>query len=711
MLFLLLACQPDDGGGKDAVIDTAQPEDTEIIDPVDTDDTEDTGTEAQCTDKPKAGTVSTVNDCTYTPEPSGNPFDATVEWAMTHELIDPSTGDTVPAFTFSDEKDLNAVFQAPAVGQATDDNGDGDVDSDDTPDIAVNMGDEFGDEVSVLRLISGDGSKVHDSIFWSDGVAPYLFAGVAMADIDQDGLTEVVTVVTDGSECFPAAYEVSTSGKLSLEHVGSDDVWCAAHAPSLGDVNGDGWVDVVLGGQVLDGRDLSVSWEGTGGRGWYHSSYYGVADGYWNSGYHSFPYDLDGDGLTLEVVAGNTVYNSDGSTFCTLEGKDGYPAVADILDNDGKPEIVLSGNNSVSLFRVGSSSCTLVDTIDNKPFDDMPTLPTHPLGCDEGRRSFGGQPTVADFDGDGAPEIGVAGSCYYTVYNAASNGNLTRYAMYPTRDWSSASTGSTVFDFNGDGAAEVVFSDENAVYVWGVDTSSGLDPWERLVPLLEDENHKSWTIHEYPLVADVDGDGKAEILAVNGPRPDFMDEYGIYVLGAADDDWVSARPVWNQHAYYVTNISDSGDVGYADPNYSPYTNDDFNSFRQQAPGSFGALAAPDLHPVAEVCQEACGEPALVWVQVANEAPYITATGGIWVSIIGVKGNTETLLESKQVPADIAPGELTGTLEVVVNGWASYDHLLVFVDDPDLGGSADWGQAKECDESDNTVIVALDSLCE
>jgi hypothetical protein len=283
--------------------------------------------------------------------------------------------------------------------------------------------------------------------------------------------------------------------------------------------------------------------------------------------------------------------------------------------------------------------------------------------------------------------------------------------MYPTRDWSSASTGSTVFDFNGDGAAEVVFSDENAVYVWGVDTSSGLDPWERLVPLLEDENHKSWTIHEYPLVADVDGDGKAEILAVNGPRPDFMDEYGIYVLGAADDDWVSARPVWNQHAYYVTNISDSGDVGYADPNYSPYTNDDFNSFRQQAPGSFGALAAPDLHPVAEVCQEACGEPALVWVQVANEAPYITATGGIWVSIIGVKGNTETLLESKQVPADIAPGELTGTLEVVVNGWASYDHLLVFVDDPDLGGSADWGQAKECDESDNTVIVALDSLCE
>ena len=722
-LLALLACQPDDGGGKDRVEDTAAPEDTEV-DPI---DTEDTGVEPLCEDPPSSGAVNTVGSCEYVPEPSGNVFDATVEWAMTHELVDPSTGDTVPAYTFAEEDELHAVFQAPAVGQATDDNGDGTVDQDDTPDIAVNMGDEFGEEVSILRLLSGDGSEVHDSLFWTafagDSYAPYLFAGVAMADIDSDGRTEIVTTVTNEEGlCFPAAYEVSSSGQLSLESVGDDDIWCAAHAPSLADIDGDGWVDVVLGDQVLDGRDLSLWWEGGEGRGWYHSSYYGVADGYWNSGYHSFAYDMDGDGLEMEVVAGNTVYNADGSLYCELghygnsgweKAKDGYPAVADIRSKDGKPEIVISGNNTVGLFKGqpdGNDRCVGIDIIDNAPFDDEPGLPTHPLGCDTSRRSFGGPPTVADFNGDGVPDIGVAGSCYYTVYST-TGGSLDRYAMVPTRDWSSVSTGSTVFDFNGDGSAEVVFSDELAVYVWGIDTSSGLDPWERFIPLLEDSNHSSWTIHEYPLVADVDGDGKAEIVAVNGPRPDSMDAYGLYVLGAADDDWVSARPIWNQHAYYVTNIDDDGDIGYADPNYSPFTSEDYNSFRQQAPGSFGALAAPNLYPEVELCQAECGSPALVWVQVANEAPYISADGGIAVSVYGVKGNNETLLSTQLVPSDIQPGDLTGALEFSVSNWSSYDELRVLVDDPSQGGSTEWGQAKECDEEDNDLVISLSDLCE
>ena len=167
-----------------------------------------------------------------------------------------------------------------------------------------------------------------------------------------------------------------------------------------------------------------------------------------------------------------------------------------------------------------------------------------------------------------ATEIGVAGSCWYNIYKYDDNSYLTRLAVAETRDWSSASTGATVFDFDGDGANEVVFSDESAVYVWLVDDSPDLDPWERMITLLEDtENHGSWTIHEYPLVADVDGDGKAEIIAVNSHLQDDLGEptehYGIYVLGSSNDEWVSARPQWNQHACYVTNIKETGEVGYA----------------------------------------------------------------------------------------------------------------------------------------------------
>jgi hypothetical protein len=61
----------------------------------------------------------------------------------------------------------------------------------------------------------------------------------------------------------------------------------------------------------------------------------------------------------------------------------------------------------------------------------------------------GGPPTVADFDGDGAPEIGVAGGTSYAVYDGDGTVQWSR----PTQDISSAITGSSVFDFNGDLAA------------------------------------------------------------------------------------------------------------------------------------------------------------------------------------------------------------------------------------------------------------------
>ena len=123
-------------------------------------------------------------------------------------------------------------------------------------------------------------------------------------------------------------------------------------------------------------------------------------------------------------------------------------------------------------------------------------LPAHP-DCDTSRKSFGGPPTIADFNGDGSREVGVAGACWFTIYDVSSSG-LQYYALTQTRDWSSASTGSTVFDFNGDGTDEVVFSDEDAVYVWQIDSAGGLRPWERVDEVLFDDNHKSWTIHETP---------------------------------------------------------------------------------------------------------------------------------------------------------------------------------------------------------------------
>jgi hypothetical protein len=590
---------------------------------------------------------------------------------------------------------------------------------------------------SAIRLISGDGTAVHATTLWDDfegtSYAPYLFAGLAMADLDEDGLTEIVTIVraestlrpATGLLCYVAIYEVD--GTINLEAVSDQAISCESHAPAVADLEDDGQPEIILGNRVYDASSLSVLWTGTSGAGWFNDDAYGVSTenpGYWNSGYHSFAYDMDGDGTDLEVVAGNTVYNSDGSIYCTLrqDGEltaDGYPAVADVIGDDGQPEIVISGNHFVAIFEGSPDSddhCNLIAFNVNKPEDDFfvaDDLPAHP-DCDEDRPAFGGQPTVADFTGDGSLEIGVAGSCWYSIYEYNGTGILDRLALTPTRDWSSASTGATVFDFNGDGAQEVVFSDEEAVYVWWVDASHGLEPWERMVTLLEDTNHKSWTIHEYPLVADVDGDGKAEIIVVNShlQNPDGTptEHYGIYVMGAANDDWVSARSQWNQHAYYITNIHEDGTVGYAPPNFAPETAADYNSFRSQAPGDFGALAAPNIFPVVTACQDECGA-LTVWVQGANESEFIGAREDLSITLYGVNGPTLTAIDEKPLPWRIEAGKLTKAIDFILepDEWTTYESLKIRIDEPD--GTSEWGGAHECDEDDNSTTVSLDSFCE
>jgi len=726
--------------------------DREPSGPGEPDPTPDTDEPKVCDPAPGPGTASTDPDCAYVPEPTGNPLAFRVEWSYAQAMVENGTGREIPAWGYTDYPQLTSVMQVPVVGQATDDNGDGRVDNADVPDIAVVMGSGLEDATELagaLRLLSGDGRRVHASTFaqtltnglGTNSFAPYKHAGVAIGNIDGDPAIEIVTMVVDPSgaaACRPGVYEVQQSGTqvtLKLTHVYEGTTYhCGAHAPALADLDGDGLIDIIIGNNVLN-ADLSPKWSGPaateGGRGWYGRPSVGWG-GYWNSGYHSFAYDLDGDGRTMEIVAGRTAYTHDGGTYCELgrysgstwiPATDGYPAVADLLrfsgDTDGEPEIVITGNERVSVYHGdvrydpnGLRRCVEIASLPNDPWEDT-TLESgfaH-AQCDRARKSFGGQPTIADMTGDGRREIGVAGACWFSVFRFDDAGRMHRYAMTQTRDWSSASTGSTVFDFNGDGQSAIVFADEVALYVWQVDPKPGLKPWQRLAPVLVDENHKSWTIHEYPVVADVDGDGKAEILVPNAHIPSWPGHYGLYALGAADDDWVSARMVWNQHASYVTNVSETGVVGYASPNYSPYDPRDLNDFRNQAPGSFGALAAPNLTITAEeICQEECGDIQVV-VQAANEGGFISVGPAIEVSLYGVRGSSRTFLDVQELGVPLAPGQRTAGIIFDVSGWSAYDHLIAVVDDPLRTGSG-WGAAKECNEDDNEVRVDFPSdLCE
>jgi hypothetical protein len=547
---------------------------------------------------------------------------------------------------------------------------------------------------------------------------------LAVGDVNDDDVPEIFTMVRSTSryDCYLGMYRFD--GEIVLMDVSSEVVPCESHAPALADMDGDGEVEIILGDQVYDSSTLSVLWTGGEGKGWFNYDAFGVGSdraGYWNSGYHSFAYDIDGDGTDMELVTGRTIYNSDGSIYCTFEYEgeptaDGYAAVADVVGGDGVPEIVVTGNHWVYLIdgNAVGGVCEVIAVSVNQPEADftMDGLPERP-DCDTTADSFGGQPTVADFTGDGQREIGVSGSCWYSVFRYDGTTLLERVALTETRDWSSASTGATVFDFNDDGAQEVVFSDEEALYVWWLDDDPLAEPWERMVTLLEDDNHKSWTIHEYPLVADVDGDGKAEIVVVNSQLEEEDDvpsgHFGIYVLGAADDDWVSARRHWNQHAYYVTNIEEDGTIGYASPNYAPYSALNYNSFRTQAPGKFGATAASNLYPVVELCLDEDTDVLTVWVQVANNSAHIGARENLPVTLYGSSGSVHNTLDEQLLPWRIDPGVLSKAVDFTLESatWRDYESLRIVVDQPD--GSSEFGGAQECDEEDNLLDVDISEL--
>ena len=198
--------------------------------------------------------------------------------------------------------------------------------------------------------------------------------------------------------------------------------------------------------------------------------------------------DLDGDGV-LELITGRHIQEADGTVRCFTGDSDGWPAVAD-LDGDGDGEVVISGAGRVNVF---DHQCGIIDA--------------WPLDAD-GR---GGPPTIADYDGDGDPEMGFAAGDRYVVYEVDGTLKWTS----PATDDSSNCTGSSVFDFEEDGYAEVVYADEEDLWVISGHSGELVMRWS---------GHASETANEYPIVVDVDGDGEAEIVTVGAS--------GVTVLAA-----------------------------------------------------------------------------------------------------------------------------------------------------------------------------------
>jgi hypothetical protein len=274
-------------------------------------------------------------------------------------------------------------------------------------------------------------------------------------------------------------------------------------------------------------------------------------------------------------------------------------------------------------------------------------LPLHATGlCDDPTYNAGGPPTIADFDGDGLPEVGVASQSAYSVWKPGK-GWIWSSGTYDC----SANTGSSVFDFEGKGQATVVYSDQCSFHV--LDGKSG----EALIS----EPNSSCTAYEMPIVADIDGSGRAKVLVPNNNvclyscawgRQDQHYNVGLKALKSPNDKWVNTRSVWNQHTYHVTNVNLDGTLPFPEPN--SWASGQSNSYRQNVQGQ-GQFSSPDLSVCAvdadmTNCQSA---PA--------KASAVVYNGGALISQPGVTVDFYAVLEDGST-AHIGQGQTSRSLQ-------------------------------------------------
>jgi hypothetical protein len=490
---------------------------------------------------------------------------------------DPTTGTFTPEVewewsTFTVDPSSENVMATPIVVSLTDDNGDGAIDDRDTPDIVfvTYTGTDWSDE-GVIRAVSGDGTV---SLFDIDGEQIDGCSGLAAADLDGDGRVEIVAMTWNKRA---KAFDVDGNLLWTSPSLASyANIY--APTPAISDMDGDGSPEIIIGSAILN---ADGTLRGGGAYGIGTAGMYGTT---------SFAVDVDGDGQE-EVVVGNALYDIDGNAIWHNGQSDGYVAVGD-FDADGEGEIVVVAGGQVRL-QDGDGSVLWTAAI---------------AGAGAG---FGGPPTIADFDGDGAPEVGVAANSTYTVFDTDG----TQLWQQTTQDGSSGVTGSSVFDFEGDGIAEVIYADE--LTIWGFDGPDG-------AVKLSSTEHSNWTVIEYPVIADVDGDDEAEIVVPNGLHPSYGGaHHGIVVLGDADHSWRSGRRIWNEHAYHITNIDDDGSVpATADLNWLTY-----NNFRSGDVSAAVGSTAPDLVvDIVDVCADYCDSGRLsAWIRVGNRG-YKDVTG-------------------------------------------------------------------------------------
>ena len=448
--------------------------------------------------------------------------------------------DSAPPDSFDPEVqwtwDGGQSYHTPLVINLTDDNGNGQIDVCDIPDVILSVG-TF---TATLHILDGATGTEHFQISGAiDAVTT-----PAVGDIDGDGLPEIVAAGGTPFASTLIAYEHDGTPKWT-----SDTPFIPQSGSAIGIANFDneGPAEVYVAGIVVRGDTGEGIFTAPPQAGLLAAAVTAPIAA-----------DLDGDG-DLEFIRGQDAYHLNGKpVYADPNISPGFPQIAN-LDDDDDPEILV----------ISTQGITVLEHDGTPKYQNV-----RPTGDPPGFSWF--RPaTVHDFDADGIAEYAVSSASHYAAYRA----DYAVMWIADVQDPSGIAAG-TAFDFLGDGSAEAMYADEYHLFAFDVDGT----------PIME-VDRSSGTLIEYPIVVDVDNDGAAEVLVVSNENFEGQQlSPTLQVIRDSGDRWIQARRIWNQHTYHVTNVNEDGTI----PDVEPPSWQLLNTYRTNAQIEGGTVCVPPV---------------------------------------------------------------------------------------------------------------------
>ncbi len=552
------------------------------------------------------------------------------------------------------------------------------------------------------------------TVMWrstTDGVTPYNptgggWNGPTIADLDDDGSPEIMR----GGIVLDRMGRLLDGTSLGLLNYASGTFAVAI------DVDSDGRVEMISGDGV---------WEWNAAmRTWVAESYVmisqprghvAIADFGAFPGAAAWPPEtpeiavISSGTARVQTLDGTVVF---GPVVLPGGGTGGPPTIGD-FDGDGRPELASAGASAYSVFDLDCTATpigtcaagTMTGVLWSQPSQDASSNVTGS--------------SIFDFEGDGRAEAVYGDECFIRVYDGETGAVLFSQARSSCTWYENP----VIADLDGDFNAEIVIGDNYncGAADSGRDCSAfGLGP-RQTDPLfaglrcMENADCLSGACDAGLCRCTLDteccagvGCDRAAFVCETPPggtpgagntcrasRP--VGTLGIRVYRDAMDRWVRSRPIWNQHAYYVTNVGESGEIPRTSLAMANWRTMGLNNFRQNVQGDAVPGASPDITSRADAltCDGAGG--ATIRATVCNRG---TDDVGFGVAVGFYAGDPTaggSAICSARTTRNLAPGEC----ETVTCPWASPP-----MEDPGVDVwvvADDGGETFECRETNNTTI--------